>query len=93
MSVLGRVEFLRDCRSGNGRYHNGFFFFFTNFCSRKRKPKRYFSHEKKAKRMLPAGRKISSGFFFFRILYTFLIPFGKFVFVTQRNCVATEQRH
>ena len=30
---------------------------------------------------------------FFRILYTLLIPFGKFVFVTQRNCVATEQRH
>ena len=29
------------------------------------------------------------GFFFFRILYTLLIPFGKFVFVTQRNCVAT----
>ena len=26
-------------------------------------------------------------------LYTLLIPFGKFVFVTQRNCVATEQRH
>ena len=24
---------------------------------------------------------------------TLLIPFGKFVFVTQRNCVATEQRH
>ena len=21
----GRIEFLRDCRSGNGRYHNGFF--------------------------------------------------------------------
>ena len=30
---------------------------------------------------------------FFWILYTLLIPFGKFVFVTQRNCVATEQRH
>ena len=37
-------------------------FFFTNFCSRKRKPKRSFSHEKKAKRMFPAGRKISSGY-------------------------------
>ena len=29
-------------------------------------------------------------FLFYRILYTLLIPFGKFVFVTQRNCVATE---
>ena len=27
--------------------------------------------------------------FGFWILYTLLIPFGKFVFVTQRNCVAT----
>ena len=32
-------------------------------------------------------------FIFYFILYTLLIPFGKFVFVTQRNCVATEQRH
>ena len=32
-------------------------------------------------------------FFLIFILYTLLIPFGKFVFVTQRNCVATEQRH
>ena len=31
--------------------------FFTNFCSRKNKPKRSFSHEKKAKRMLPARGK------------------------------------
>ena len=35
----------------------------------------------------------SSFIFYFFILYTLLIPFGKFVFVTQRNCVATEQRH
>ena len=41
---------------------------------------------------LVTNEKISLGFFF-RILYTLLIPFGKFVFVTQCNCVATEQRH
>ena len=36
---------------------------------------------------------IESDFFFNFFLYTLLTPFGKFVFVTQRNCVATERRH
>ena len=31
--------------------------------------------------------------FYLFFIYTLLIPFGKFVFVTLRNCVATEQRH
>ena len=44
ISVLGRVEFLWDCKARNCRYHNAFFF--TNFCHGKRKLKRFYSQKK-----------------------------------------------
>ena len=49
MSVLGRVEFVRNCRAVVCKYHNACF---TNFCSGKRKQKKFFSPRKLQK----AGR-------------------------------------
>ena len=53
VSVLDRVEFMRDCRAENCRYNNGFFF---NFCNRKRKPKRLFSPKKVQKAGIPGDQ-------------------------------------
>ena len=50
ISVLGRVEFLRDCRARNCRYHN---VFFTNFCRGKRKLKQFYSQKTLQKAVRP----------------------------------------